>query len=153
MARFKIREKITGLLVFYFLIAMTAIGFTLFVSWQLEGGAAAINDAGKERMRTYRIAFLLTQYTQQPSALLETDIRQEIHRFEKTLAELEHGNPQRPLFLPDDPLIQKQMQVLHGTWEQDMKPRIELLLNPAAETDRNSSSLPTARPSSALSRV
>lgn len=136
MAKFKIREKITGLLVFYFLIAMTAIGFTLYVSWQLEGGAAAINDAGKERMRTYRIAYLLTQHVQQPSPVLEADIRQEIVRFEKTLAELEHGNPQRPLFVPDDPMIQKQMQVLHDTWGQDMKPRIEGLLSPAAEIDR-----------------
>ncbi len=136
MAKFKIREKITGLLVFYFLIAMTAIGFTLYVSWQLEGGAAAINDAGKERMRTYRIAYLLTQHVQQPSPVLEADIRQEIVRFEKTLAELEHGNPQRPLFVPDDPMIQKQMQVLHDTWGQDMKPRIEQLLSPAAEVDR-----------------
>jgi hypothetical protein len=82
LAKLKIREKITGLLVFYFLIAMTAIGFTLFVSWQLEGGAAAINDAGKERMRTYRIAFLLTQHAQQATPLLENDIRQEVRRFD-----------------------------------------------------------------------
>ena len=136
MAKLKIREKITGLLVFYFLIAMMAIGFTLFVSWQMEGAAAAINDAGKERMRTYRIAFLLTQHAQQATPLLESDIRQEVRRFEKTLAELQHGNPQRPLFIPDDPMIQAQMQTLHDSWEQDIRPHIEQMLTSAAEHDR-----------------
>ena len=59
MAALKLQEKITGLLVFYFLIALVAISSTLYVSWRLEGGAAAINDAGSERMRSYHIAFLL----------------------------------------------------------------------------------------------
>lgn len=145
MVKFKIREKITGLLVFYFLIALTAIGFTLFVSWQLEGGAAAINDAGKQRMRIYHIAFLLTQHAQQATPLLENDIRQEVGRFEKTLAELQHGNPQRPLFLPDDPLIQRQMQALQDAWEQEMMPRIEQMLSSAGELDRQQS-LATYRP-------
>ena len=136
LTKFKIREKITGLLVFYFLIALTAIGFTLFVSWQLEGGAAAINDAGKERMRTYRIAFLLTQYAQQPADVLEREIRAEVEHFEKTLAELQHGNPQRPLFVPDDPLIHARMQELQDGWTQDIKPLVESLLSQPAGIER-----------------
>ena len=59
MIKLKIRDKIIGLLVFYFLVALVAIGSTLLVSWRLEGGAAAINDAGRERMRSYRIAYLV----------------------------------------------------------------------------------------------
>jgi two-component system, NarL family, nitrate/nitrite sensor histidine kinase NarX len=136
LAKFKIREKITGLLVFYFFIAITAIGCTLYVSWQLEGAAAAINDAGKERMRTYRIAYLLTQYAQEPSLDQENDIRQELGRFEKTLTELQHGNPQRPLFIPDDPLIQGQMQTLLESWAQDIRPRIEQILRVDVEHER-----------------
>ena len=31
---------------------------TLVVSWRLEGSAAAINDSGSLRMRTYRLAYL-----------------------------------------------------------------------------------------------
>ena len=44
-----ISPKITGVLIFYFLMALIAIGSTLYVSWHLEGSAAAINEAGKER--------------------------------------------------------------------------------------------------------
>lgn len=91
-----IREKITGLLLFYFLVALVAIGSTLLVSWRLEGGAAAINDAGRERMRSYRIAYLLSENVRYPSSALRRDIDDEMKLFEKTLVELESGNPKRP---------------------------------------------------------
>jgi Signal transduction histidine kinase, nitrate/nitrite-specific len=55
----KLSSKLIGILVAFFLVALVAIGLTLYVSWQLEGGAAAINDAGSERMRSYRLAYLL----------------------------------------------------------------------------------------------
>ena len=40
-----------GLLV----IALASIGLTLWVTWQLEGGAAAVNEAGRMRMQTWRL--------------------------------------------------------------------------------------------------
>lgn len=40
----------------FLMVALAAIGFTLWVSWQLEGGAGAINEAGRMRMMTYRLA-------------------------------------------------------------------------------------------------
>ena len=48
----KLSRKIIGMLMAFFLVAATAIGLTLLISWQLEGVAAAINDAGSQRMRT-----------------------------------------------------------------------------------------------------
>jgi two-component system, NarL family, nitrate/nitrite sensor histidine kinase NarX len=38
------------------LLALTSIGLTLWVTWQLEGGAAAVNEAGRMRMQTWRLA-------------------------------------------------------------------------------------------------
>lgn len=128
MLKLTLREKITGLLVFYFLVALVAIGSTLFVSWRLEGGAAAINDAGRERMRSYRIAFLLAQQIQHPSSEVQYDIAQEMRFFEDSLIELEHGNPQRPLFLPKEPAVARQMAHLQQRWRADMKPRIKAIL-------------------------
>ena len=123
-----IRKKIIGLLIFYFLVALFAIGSTLFVSWQLEGSAAAINDAGRERMRSYRIAFLLSQKEHLPSTELLVDIKHEIMLFENTLKDLEFGNPQRSLSLPEDAAIQAQMIKLRQTWYSDIKPRIRNIL-------------------------
>ena len=40
----------------YLTIAVASIGLSLWVTWQLEGGAAAVNEAGRLRMLTYRMA-------------------------------------------------------------------------------------------------
>lgn len=132
MIRLKIRDKIIGLLVFYFLVALVAIGSTLLVSWRLEGGAAAINDAGRERMRSYRIAYLLEQQVKQPKTQLRDDIEQEIVLFETTLSELELGNPQRPLSLPKDVDVKTQMTQLRQTWQNSIHPHITQILNTAS---------------------
>jgi len=128
MAALKLQEKITGLLIFYFLVALVAISSTLYVSWRLEGGAAAINDAGSERMRSYHIAFMLAQYVQQPSAELRTGIEAKIKQFEDVLTELDQGNPRRPLSLPKDKEVRAQMGKLHQIWQGDIKPRIHGIL-------------------------
>lgn len=128
MFKLKIRDKIIGLLVFYFIVALVAIGSTLLVSWRLEGGAAAINDAGRERMRSYRIAYLLEQYVKQPISPLRHDIDQEVASFEKTLSELEQGNPQRPLSLPKDADVKAQMLQLRQTWQSAIQPHIHQIL-------------------------
>ncbi|MGB7815538.1 MAG: type IV pili methyl-accepting chemotaxis transducer N-terminal domain-containing protein [Methylotenera sp.] len=136
MIGLKIRDKIIGLLVFYFLVALVAIGSTLLVSWRLEGGAAAINDAGRERMRSYRIAYLLELQVKQPTAQLRRDIEHEIALFEKTMTELEQGDPQRPLFLPKDADVKTQMIQLRQSWQTSINPHIILILstsNPAEQ--------------------
>ncbi len=37
------------------LVALGAIGLTLWMTWHLEGGAAAVNEAGRMRMQAYRL--------------------------------------------------------------------------------------------------
>ncbi len=125
----RIREKITGLLMFYFVVALVGIGSTLFVSWRLEGSAAAINDAGSERMRSYHIAFLLAKQVQQPSEALRHEIESKVAEFEQVLLGLEHGDPQRPLSLPKDPDVQAQMSNLRIAWQTSIQPRIKSILD------------------------
>ncbi len=129
MVKLNISQKISSLLAFYFLVALVAIGSTQFVSWRLEGSAAAINEAGRERMRVYRIAFLLAEQVQQPARNLQQDIEREINSFELTLMELKNGNPQRPLLLPHDPEMQEQLARLRTDWHSGIKPRIQDILN------------------------
>ena len=54
----RLSAKLVGIQVFALVVALAWIGATLLVSWRLEGSAAAINDAGSLRMRTYRLAYL-----------------------------------------------------------------------------------------------
>jgi len=128
MAGLKLQEKITGLLVFYFLVALVAISSTLYVSWRLEGGAAAINDAGSERMRSYHIAFLLSEFVRQPSVEMRHAIEAKVDQFERVLSDLEHGDPRRPLSLPKDKEVRAQMDKLNLLWRDDIKPRIRRIL-------------------------
>ncbi len=53
--------KVSVILIGFSVLAIAAIGLTLLVSWKLQGGAAAINDMGSERMRSYRIAGILSE--------------------------------------------------------------------------------------------
>lgn len=41
-------------------VAIASIAVSLWVTWQLEGGAAAVNEAGRMRMMTYRMTLEAT---------------------------------------------------------------------------------------------
>ncbi len=132
----KLSQRITGLLLAFFVVALAAIGSTLFVSWRLEGGAAAINDAGSERMRSYRIAFLLALDARQPDPALHRDIEEEVERFERTLKELQAGNPARPLFLPREPKVRQLMNELQASWSGEIRPLVQRILNAPTGRER-----------------
>lgn len=125
--RHRLSTKLLLLSVLWLVGAMVSIGFTLFLSWKLEGGAAAINDAGSLRMRTYRATTLLSQ--QAPQHL----INEQILSFENTLNRLEQGDPSRPLFLPETPEVQALMEEIRGQWNKEILP---FLHTPVAGSER-----------------
>ncbi len=85
------RLAITG--VVFLAVALGSISVSLWVTWQLEGGAAAVNEAGRLRMVTYRMAFNLSEGRR-------ADLGAQVETFERTLNLLRDGDPSRPLFLP-----------------------------------------------------
>jgi two-component system nitrate/nitrite sensor histidine kinase NarX len=123
-------SKLVSILLAFFCVALTAIGLTLYVSWQLEGGAAAINDAGSERMRTYRLAYLLTYniHFDLDQLSMEGEMKREISAFEKTLDDLEQGDPSRPLLLPKDEGVRRLMARLRMEWQSHIRPLLEGVL-------------------------
>lgn len=126
----RIGAKINAILLLFFVFALTVILLTLNVAWQLEGGGAAINDAGSQRMRTYRLAYLLHQLTDDshPRPQVVADVERLVGDFEATLSRLETGDPMRPLFLPREPEVQRQMAVLRQQWSGDVRPRVVALV-------------------------
>lgn len=96
-------------------IALIMIGGTLWLSWQLEGGAAAINDAGSLRMRAFRVALVL-----QAGRHDEARAQREIWLLEQTLAALQRGDPARPLVLPGERNIRTQYEQVRALWEQHL---------------------------------
>lgn len=134
----RISSKIVGILVIFTLAAITAIGMTLVVSWQLEGAAAAINDAGSQRMRSYRIGYLLSRDAREsaPSARHSDEVRAEMERFEHVLADLEKGDPARPLFLPNEAAILEKAGAVRAAWQTDVRPLVAGYLDPANSARR-----------------
>lgn len=133
--RGKLGSKINGILLLFFVVALLIILMTLHVGRQLEGGAAAINEAGAERMRTYRIAYLIEKSvnaSEQQKAVLE-EAREEVRSLEAALDLLEHGDPDRPLFLPRDAHIRETMQALRQQWEGKLRP---LMMDALEATER-----------------
>lgn len=99
-------------------VVLSMVCWTLWLSWQLEGAGAAINDTGSLRMRANRVGIelLQTQPGQRERTLRELQAQRD------TLDRLQRGNPARPLFLPGDPAIRTQMQRVRQTWLQQLQP-------------------------------
>jgi len=108
--------KLVGIQVVFLAVALVSIGLTLLVSWRLEGSAAAINDAGSLRMRTYRLAYLAEEARRTPDAATGTLIRDDIATFEQVVATLRTGDPARPLFVPKTPEIDAEFRLLDAEW-------------------------------------
>lgn len=92
-------------------VAFASIGLTLWVTWQLEGGAGAVNEAGRMRMQTWRLAQTLPQAEPQRVQAL-------IAQFDQSLALLRTGDPARPLFVPRDQSSQQAFAVVQADWQQ-----------------------------------
>lgn len=95
----------------FLLLALGTIAVTLWVSWQLEGGAAAVNEAGRMRMQAYRMSLSIT--AQQPQRLQE-----QAQEFSRGLEMLRVGDPERPLFVPWDDTVRARFVAVQQHWAQ-----------------------------------
>jgi two-component system nitrate/nitrite sensor histidine kinase NarX len=91
------------------LTALTSIGITLWVTWQLEGGGAAVNEAGRMRMQTWRLAQTLPDADPKRVETL-------MAAFNQSLDLLRSGDPARPLFVPNDAQSQRAFSEVQGDW-------------------------------------
>jgi len=122
----KLSRKIIGMLMVFFLVAATAIGLTLLISWQLEGVAAAINDAGSQRMRTYRMGHLMTRDLEAKAmeAGATRALSEELEQFDKVLRDLHLGDPARPLSPPRNAEVQERLQAVEKAWRETVRPLV-----------------------------
>ena len=95
----------------FLLLAMFSIGGLLWMSWQLEGGAAAVNEAGRMRMQAYRM--VVSVATGEARAL-----PQHVAEFERSLQALHDGDPERPLFVPWDDSVRQRFAIVERDWSR-----------------------------------
>jgi two-component system nitrate/nitrite sensor histidine kinase NarX len=118
----RLSGKLLWMAIAFLAVALTAVGFTLYESWKLEGGAAVINDMGSERMRSYRMAYLLAESLRDPGSDAGMQLRAEMTRFEEVLAGMKAGDPVRPLVLPRETEIVAELETVERRWLDKVKP-------------------------------
>ena len=91
---------------------------TLWLSWALEGAAAAINDAGSLRMQTVRIALIMEEGGDQSEQIPDL-----VKQVDQTFDNLRHGVPTRPLRLPSSDLVQAQLDSIDRIWREQLSPQ------------------------------
>lgn len=92
-------------------LALASIGLTLWVTWQLEGGAAAVNEAGRMRMQTWRLTSAVQ--AQRPAP----EVQSLVQRFDDSLGVLREGDPTRPLFVPWDDDVRREFGAVERLWQ------------------------------------
>ncbi|MEO8136429.1 MAG: type IV pili methyl-accepting chemotaxis transducer N-terminal domain-containing protein [Betaproteobacteria bacterium] len=101
--------KLTLVVAPFLLLALSSIALTLWVTWQLDGGAAAVNEAGRMRMQAYRMS--LSIETGERAAL-----PRQIVEFERSIELLHSGDLERPLSMPWDEAVRRQFGIVEGDW-------------------------------------
>ena len=95
----------------FLILGLLIIAITLWVSWQLEGGAAAVNEAGRMRMQAVRLSLSIATAD-------EKSLPGYVAQFERSIELLRNGDPERPLFVPWDDAVRQDFAVVEGDWSQ-----------------------------------
>jgi two-component system nitrate/nitrite sensor histidine kinase NarX len=107
--RWTLGAKLTMVGTPFLLLALIATALTLWVSWQLDGGAAAVNEAGRMRMQSYRIALAVSSGD-------TPELPHLIAEFNKSIDILRTGDPERPLFVPWDDKVRANFGIVERDW-------------------------------------
>jgi len=94
------------------LVALASISLTLWVTWQLEGGAAAVNEAGRMRMQTWRLASAVQ------TSLAPNELNALVGLFDDSLLLLREGDASRPLFVPWDDDVDAKFTRVEKLWAE-----------------------------------
>lgn len=104
------------------LVVLSMIGWTLWLSWQLEGAGAAINDTGSLRMRASLVGVELVKVRVPGDDARSYDVLALLDKQDQILDGLLRGDPSRPLVLPTDNTVVAQMAQVADTWQHQLKP-------------------------------
>jgi signal transduction histidine kinase/HAMP domain-containing protein len=97
---------------------------------QLIGASAAINHAGSQRMRVYRLAFLMNH--SEPTSTVVRDLAlREIDELDHVLSGLRHGDARYGLEKETDPHVLASLMQIEAEWTAEIKPLLMKTLTAA----------------------
>ncbi|TND03891.1 MAG: PAS/PAC sensor-containing diguanylate cyclase/phosphodiesterase [Rhodocyclaceae bacterium] len=124
-------------------IAPLVAGLVLLIllAWQahalgeIEQDAVAINLAGSERMRLFKLVILTEQYTEHREPKVRALIDKEMTTFEAILHGLKHGDPQYDLKSVGDPELIAYLDKRGDEWNKTIKPLFQNVLAASASNE------------------
>ncbi len=93
------------------LTALVSIGLTLWVTWKLGGGAAALNEAGRMRMQVWRMTSAVQAGLPERGEL--------VAQFDRSMQLLRAGDSTRPLFVPWDDEVRARFREVEMRWNAE----------------------------------
>lgn len=108
-------RKLAALGCIFLAVALSTVGLSMWVTWQLEGGAAAINEAGRMRMRSYQLA-LHAQDVAGGDLRAAAQVSERVGQLDASLDLLVRGDPQRPLTVPGSEPVQQSLRAVQASW-------------------------------------
>lgn len=116
------------------LIVLILLAWQVHAIGEIEQDAAAINQAGSQRVRLFKLILLTEQYTEHREQNIQALIDQEMTTFEAILHGLKHGDPQYNLKSVGDPELTAYLDKRGDEWNKTIKP---LFLNVLAASASN----------------
>lgn len=127
---YKIGVRLVSVTLIGLVFGLSMVMWTLWLSWSLEGAAAAINDTGSLRMQSVRIGLNMSGQTSNPVL-----INSQIDTFDETLDNLVRGDPTRPMRLPKSTIVQQQFSRVADIWANELKPNIQRFLSNSSDRE------------------
>jgi two-component system, NarL family, nitrate/nitrite sensor histidine kinase NarX len=106
----RLSSKFFGLGLGMLVLALLSIGLTMWITRQLDGGAAAVNEAGRLRMQAWRLV------SARESQRTLADVSRMVGEFDGTMRLLRDGDPARPLFVPWQESTRARFAELEASW-------------------------------------
>lgn len=104
------------------LIVLIILAWQVDVTSEIKKDAAAINQAGSQRMRLFRLVLLTEQYTEHREPKVRALIDREMTTFEAILHGLKHGDPRYNLTSTGDPESITDLDKRVDEWNKTIQP-------------------------------
>lgn len=114
--RLTLARKLAGIGSVFLGIALLAVGLSIWVTWQIGGAGAAINEVGRVRMLSYKMALHLRDHQDGLRSDASADVRQRLTGIQARLSLLHRDDGERPLTVPRSEDVRQQVQAVEGAW-------------------------------------
>ncbi|MBX9811460.1 MAG: EAL domain-containing protein [Burkholderiales bacterium] len=117
------------------LIVLIILAWQVYITSGIERDAAAINLAGSQRMRLFKLVLLTEQYLEHGEPKIRALIDQEMTTFEAILHGLKHGDPRYTLKSTDDLELIAYLDKRVDEWNKTIKPLFQNVLAASASRE------------------